>query len=104
MRRSSSPPFLRIRRVAKDTWPPLATRSSTALCSAISSSGTNGGSSPMTSDAVQPNIRSAAGFHTVTVRSAPIAMIASAACSMTARAMGSAAGDRFSGPFAPPSA
>ena len=66
---------------------PASTRSSTALCSAFSSSGTIGGSWPMTSAAVQPNIRSAAGFQDSTARSAPKAMIASAAQSTIARAV-----------------
>ena len=89
MRRSSSAPSLRSLRVANETWPPLATCSSTALCSAFSSSGMNASSRPTTSDAFQPNMRSAAGFQSVTVRSAPKAMIASAAHSMTARAVAS---------------
>ena len=46
-----------------------------------------GGSRPITSAAAQPNIRSAAGFHSITVRSVPNATIASAAHSMTARAI-----------------
>ena len=71
MRRSTMEPSLQVRRVANETWPPLATRSSTALCSARSSSGTNGGSSPTTSAALQPNSRSAAGFQTETRRSGP---------------------------------
>ena len=62
------------------------------MYSAVSSSGTNGGWRPATSAAAQPNIRSAAGFQTVTARSAPTAMMASAAHSMTARAAASGAG------------
>ena len=89
MRRSSRLPSLRARRVANEIWPPLRTRSSTALCSACSSSGMIGGSRPSTSAAVQPNIRSAAGFHSRTVRSVPNATIASAAHSITARAVAS---------------
>ena len=45
------------------------------------------GSAPITSASVQPNIRSAAGFHSNTVRSVPNATIASAAHSITARAI-----------------
>ena len=92
MRRSRTEPFLRMRRVAKDTCPPPSTRSRTALYSAVSSSGRNGGCCPVTSAADQPNIRSAAGFHTVTARSAPTAMMASAAHWMTARAAASGGG------------
>ena len=80
---------LRIRRVAKEIWPPPRTRSRTALCSAFSSSGMICGSWPTTSAAAQPNIRSAAGFHSITVRSVPNATIASAAHSITARAIAS---------------
>jgi hypothetical protein len=76
--------------VAKEIWPPLLTRSRTALCSAFSSSGMICGSRPTTSDVVQPNIRSAAGFHSITVRSIPNATIASAAHSMTVLAVASA--------------
>ena len=89
MRRSSKVPSLRVRRVANETWPPLATCSMTAWFSASSSSGMNASSSPTTSEAFQPNRRSAAGFHSVTVRSMPKATIASAAHSMTARAVAS---------------
>ncbi len=89
MRTSSALPSLRMRRVANEIWPPPRTRSSTALCSALSSSGMIGGSRPTISGAVQPNIRSAAGFHSSTVRSVPNATIASAAHSMTARAVAS---------------
>ena len=69
--------------------PLLRTRSSTALCSACSSSGMIGGSRPSTSAAGQPNIRSAAGFHSSTERSVLNATIASAALSTTARAVAS---------------
>src|SRR6266536_2834620 len=89
MRRSSTPPSLWIRRVANEIWPPPLTRSSTALCSAFSSSGMISGGRPTASSAVHPNSRSAAGFHSSTLRSAPNAMIASAADSMTARAVAS---------------
>ena len=89
IRTSMTVPSLRIRRVAKEIWPPPRTRSRTALCSACSSSGMIGGSSPITSAAVQPNIRSAAGFHSMTVRSVLNATIASAAHSITARAVAS---------------
>jgi len=78
---------LRILRVAREIWPPPRTRSRTALCSAFSSSGMICGSSPTTSGAVQPNIRSAAGFHSITVWSVPKATIASGAHSITARAV-----------------
>ncbi len=71
MRTSITDPSLRIRRVAKETCPPPRTRSKTALCSAALSSGIVGGSSPITSSAAQPNIRSAAGFQSMTVRSVP---------------------------------
>ena len=47
------------------------------------------GSVPRTSFAVQPNMRSAAGFQSSTVRSVPNATIASAALSTTARAVAS---------------
>ncbi len=80
---------LRILRVAKEIWPPPLTRSSTALCSAFSSSGMICGSRPTTSAAAQPNIRSAAGFQSITVRSVLKATIASAAHSITARAVAS---------------
>jgi hypothetical protein len=89
MRRSMTERSLRIRRVAKEIWPPPLTRSRTALCSAFSSSGMIGGSRPTTSAAVQPNIRSAAGFHSITVWSVPNATIASAAHSITVRAVAS---------------
>ena len=89
MRTSSMNPSLRIRRVAKEICPPPRTRSKTALCSAALSSGMVGGSRPITSSAAQPNIRSAAGFQSMTVRSVPKATIASAALSMTARAVAS---------------
>jgi hypothetical protein len=59
------------------------------LCSAWSSSGIIAGSVPSTSLAAQPNMRSAAGFHSSTLRSVPNATIASAAlattCSATTR-------------------
>ncbi len=87
IRTSSMLPSLRIRRVANEIWPPPRTRSSTALCSALSSSGMIGGLRPTTSGAAQPNIRSAAGFHSSTVWSMPKATIAFAAHSMTARAV-----------------
>ena len=80
---------MRARRVAKEIWPPVRMRSSTALCSASSSSGMIGGSVPRTSFAFQPNMRSAAGFQSKTVRSVPNATIASAALSTTARAVAS---------------
>src|SRR5216684_1329975 len=48
-----------------------------------------GGSRPSTSPAGQPNIRSAAGFHSRTLRSVENATIASAALSMTAHAVAS---------------
>ena len=89
MRRSSRVPSLRARRVAKEIWPPARMRSSTALCSAASSSGMIAGSVPRTSLAAQPNMRSAAGFQSSTVRSVPNATIASAALSTTARAVAS---------------
>ncbi len=89
IRTSSMEPSLRIRRVAKETCPPPLTRSKTALCSAACSSGMVGGSWPMTSPADQPNMRSAAGFHSMTVRSVLNATMASAADSMTARAVAS---------------
>src|SRR5579875_357443 len=89
IRTSIAAPSLRIRLVAKEICPPPRTRSSTALCSALSSSGMIGGSRPSTSAALQPNIRSAAGFHSITVRSVPNATIASAALSITARAVAS---------------
>src|SRR5215469_6429658 len=89
MRRSSRAPSLQARRVANEIWSPARMRSSTALCSAASSAGMIGGSVPTTSSAVQPNIRSAAGFQSRTVRSVPNATIASAALSTTARAVAS---------------
>ncbi len=46
IRRSIRLPSLQARRVANEIWPPLRTRSSTALCSAWSSSGMIGGSRP----------------------------------------------------------
>jgi hypothetical protein len=48
-----------------------------------------GGSRPTISSLVQPNIRSAAGFQSITVRSVSKAIIASAALMMTARAIAS---------------
>ena len=71
IRTSITEPSLRIRLVANEIWPPPRTRSKTALCSAALSSGIVGGSRPMTSSAAQPNIRSAAGFQSMTVRSVP---------------------------------
>ncbi len=71
MRTSIMNPSLRIRRVAKEICPPPRTRSKTALCSAALSSGIVGCSRPITSSAAQPNIRSAAGFQSMTVRSVP---------------------------------
>ena len=87
MRTSTRPPSLRARRVAYVRGPPARARSSTALCSAFSSSGTDGGSRPMTSAALQPNMRSAAGFHSRTVPSVSNATMASGAESITARAV-----------------
>jgi hypothetical protein len=48
-----------------------------------------GSARPITSSAAQPNIRSAAGFHSITFLSVLNATMASAADSMTARAVAS---------------
>ncbi len=89
IRTSMTVPSLRMRRVAMEIRSPPLTRSRTALCSAFSSSGMICGSRPTTSVAAQPNIRSAAGFQSITVRSVLNATIASAAHSITARAVAS---------------
>ncbi|GAA4637594.1 hypothetical protein GCM10023196_092010 [Actinoallomurus vinaceus] len=63
------------------------------------SSGTMRSGRPSTSSAVQPNIRSAAGFHSRTVWSAPNAIIASAEEATAARIIAS---DELTRPIVPP--
>jgi hypothetical protein len=77
------------RLVRSDTGSPVRTRSSAAVCSVVSSSGTMGALRPITSSALQPNTRSAAAFHTSTLWSRSSATTALGELASAARAISS---------------
>ncbi len=74
---------------AQRTCPPVRTRSSTAWCSAVSSSGTIGARRPSISSAGQPKSRSAAAFQTQHLWSRSKATTALGELASTARAISS---------------